>query len=171
MEEALARFVSKRTRRNENGEIWRAGSGPESLGRTGADPFGYPYEGPRRYYSGGAGLVSTVSDYLRFCQMMLNGGELNGERLLRRETVDLMTSDLVTESDEDGYGMGVGVDRKDWPGGTVGTYGWAGGLSTRFFIDPKKKLIGIFMSQLNESGDLPLELTTFRVLTYQSIID
>ena len=98
--------------------------------------------------------------------MMLNGGEYGGKRLLATKTVRDMTSDHVTESDEDGYGFGVGVNRKEWDGGSVGAYGWAGGLSTRFSVDPDKKLITIFMSQLDDPSDLNL-VQRFQVLAHQ----
>ena len=106
----------------------------------------YHYQGPRTYFSGGTGLVSTVDDYYRFCQMLLNGGELDGVRLLKPETVREMTTNQIGElSVGDGkFGFGFSVETKD----TVGAFGWGGFFFTSFWIDPEPELIGIFMAQL-----------------------
>jgi len=105
--------------------------------------------------------------------MILNGGELDGERLLSRNTVEYMTSDHVGELREDGFGLGFFVDRNvgEFRGlSSVGTHGWGGFFYTSFFIDPEEELIGIYMSQLHPSGGLDLA-AKFRVLAYQSIDD
>lgn len=106
----------------------------------------YHYQGPRTYFSGGAGLVSTVDDYYRFCQMLLNGGELDGARLLEPETVREMTTNQIGElSVGDGkFGFGFSIETKD----TVGAFGWGGFFFTSFWIDPESEAIGIFMAQL-----------------------
>ena len=134
----------------------------------------YPYEGPRTYFSGGGGLVSTVSDYARFAQMMLNGGELNGVRLLSRKTVELMTLNQLANMDVDfGFGLGFSVvrDESDLNEiGSVGRFGWSGFFFTNFFIDPQEQMIGIFMCQLHPSGDLDLG-EKIRILSYQAIAD
>ena len=103
----------------------------------------YHYRGPQTYFSGGAGLVSTVDDYYRFCQMLLNGGELNGVRLLKPETVREMTTNQIGElSVGDGkFGFGFSID-------TDGELGWGGFFFTTFWIDPEAELIGIFMAQM-----------------------
>lgn len=110
--------------------------------------------------SGGGGLVSTVDDYYRFLQMLLNGGELDGRRILKRETVSLMTRDhlgaLAKTTDPfyrpgKGYGFGLGLavrrDQKGWKEGSVGDYWWGGLAGTYFWVDPKEKLIAVFMIQ------------------------
>ncbi|MDE0010749.1 MAG: serine hydrolase [Candidatus Poribacteria bacterium] len=134
----------------------------------------YPYNGPRTYFSGGGGLVSTVSDYARFAQMMLNGGKLGGVRLLSRKTVELMTINQLAKMDVDfGFGLGFGVvrDESDLNEiGSVGRFGWGGFFFTSFFIDPQEQMIGIFMCQLHPSGGLDLG-ERVRILCYQAIAD
>ena len=129
------------------------------------------------HHSGGAGLLSTAADYLRFCQMMLNDGELDGVRLLGRKTVELITINHISndwqplERSGCGFGLGFAVvtDLADTHTlGSVGTYSWGGLASTVFWIDPVEELIAILMTQL--IGDSPFH-AQFRVLTYQSIID
>ena len=134
----------------------------------------YPYNGPRTYFSGGGGLVSTVSDYVRFAQMMLNGGKFDGVRLLSRKTVELMTTNQLAKMDVDfGFGLGFGVvrDESDLNEiGSVGRFGWGGFFFTNFFIDPQEQMIGIFMCQLHPSGGLDLG-EKIRILCYQAIAD
>ncbi|MCE2415981.1 beta-lactamase family protein [Candidatus Poribacteria bacterium] len=134
----------------------------------------YPYKGPRTYFSGGGGLVSTAPDYVRFAQMMLNGGELNGVRLLSRKTVELMTSNQLANTDVDfGFGLGFSIvrDKSDLNEiGSVGTFGWGGFFFTNFFIDPQEQMIGIFLCQLHPSGGLDLG-EKIRILSYQAIAD
>ena len=134
----------------------------------------YPYNGPRTYFSGGGGLVSTASDYARFSQMMLNGGKFNGVRLLSRKTVELMTVNQLADMDVDyGFGLGFSVVRGESDlneVGSVGTFGWSGFFFTNFFIDPQEQMIGIFMCQLHPSGGLDLG-EKIRILCYQAIAD
>ena len=134
----------------------------------------YPYNGPRTYFSGGGGLVSTASDYARFAQMMLNGGKFNGVRLLSRKTVELMTTDQLAKMGVDyGFGLGFGVvrDESDLNEiGSVGRYGWGGFFFTNFFIDPQEQMIGILLCQLHPSGGLDLG-ERIRILSYQAIAD
>ena len=134
----------------------------------------YPYNGPRTYFAGGGGLVSTASDYARFSQMMLNGGKFNGVRLLSRKTVELMTSNRLANMDVNfGFGLGFSVvrDASDLNEvGSVGTFGWGGFFFTNFFVDPQEQMIGIFMCQLHPSGGLDLG-GKIRILCYQAIAD
>ncbi len=134
--------------------------------------------GPRSFFhSGGAGLQSTAADYLRFCQMLLNDGELDGVRLLGRKTVELIRMNHISDDwqplERTGCGFGLGfavvtdVAETHAPG-SLGTYSWGGLASTTFWIDPVEDLIAILMTQL--IGDSPFH-AQFRVLTYQSIID
>jgi CubicO group peptidase (beta-lactamase class C family) len=140
------------------------------------------YTEPPRFLSGGGGLVSTAEDYARFCQMLLNGGELDGERLLGRATVALMLANQLPERlrqvpvvlDLPGVGAAFG-------GGTIvdgalyraplsnGSYLWGGAFCTQFWIDRAEDLLGVFMVQLlpwsMRLGDL------FKVLTYQALTD
>lgn len=127
-------------------------------------------------FSGGGGLVSTTYDYLKFCEMMLNKGTFEGQRLLSRKTVELMSSDNLGSipGPSSGYGFGLGFAVNRAPGeagmmGSAGEYNWGGAAGTKFWIDPKEDMIGIFMIQiLPNSVDYGSE---FRVLAYQSIAD
>jgi len=133
--------------------------------------------------SGGGGLVSTAADYLRFCQMMLNGGELDGVRLLGRKTVqhvsrDHLPPDLCVRFGEDrepsrGFGLGFSVLRNAAAGGEIGsdgTYAWGGAASTVFWIDPREDLVAILLTQFMPNNHYPTA-TEFRALTYQAIVD
>jgi CubicO group peptidase (beta-lactamase class C family) len=132
----------------------------------------HPYVGQRRYFSGGGGLCSTVGDYLRFAQMLLDGGELDGKRVLRRRTVRLMIRDHVGElSRNQGFGLGFSVVRtEDESGGLdcVGSYGWGGFWYTTFFVDPKKRMIGVCMAQLHPDGGATLN-SKFKGLVYKAL--
>jgi CubicO group peptidase (beta-lactamase class C family) len=132
----------------------------------------YPYRGPRTYLSGGGGLCSTTEDYYRFCQMMLNGGELNGTRLLSRKSVELMSlNHNQGKLDEFGYGLGFGVNSEPrflTELGSVGAYYWGGFFYTSFVIDPKEDMVAIFMGQLHPTGDLNLDAKAIR-LAYQAL--
>lgn len=111
----------------------------------------YHYDGPRTYFSGGAGLVSTTWDYYRFTRMLANGGTLDGARILKPETVDLMTRNQIgalSIGGGDKFGLGFLVKSKTDETGARGTHGWGGFFHTTFWIDPENDLIGIFMSQL-----------------------
>jgi len=114
---------------------------------------------PTTYFPGVAGLNGTASDYFRFCQMLLNGGEYNGQRLLGRMTVDLMFSNHIgsgktvyVRGEGFGFGLGAGVltdPAKSADGLSIGTWTWGGADGTLFYIDPQEDLIGLLMVQLN----------------------
>ncbi len=139
---------------------------------------------PPAFVSGGGGLVSTLGDYLRFCQMLLNGGVLDGNRLLGPKTVELMrvnhlpTSLVPIGIGDDvhaGYGFGLGVSvLVDLPAtstpGSVGNYSWGGAASTQFWIDPEEEMLGIFMTQFMPAGHYPVA-REFRVAAYQALTD
>jgi CubicO group peptidase (beta-lactamase class C family) len=142
---------------------------------------------PPRLISGGGGLVSTALDYHRFCQMMANGGELDGVRILGRKTVELMTmnhlpgrSDLASlskslfsETQNGGVGFGLGfavtqdVARSMIPG-SAGEYYWGGMFSTAFFIDPVERLHMVFMTQLSPSLLYPIR-RELKTLIYSAL--
>jgi CubicO group peptidase (beta-lactamase class C family) len=134
----------------------------------------YPYNGPRKLFSGGAGLCGTAMDYARFCQMMLGGGRLGDVRLLSRKSVELMSHDQLGRIDaERGFGLGFGVDGAKGPLpeiGTPGSFNWGGFFYTAFVIDPKEDMIVISMAQLHPTGDLALDAEV-KVLAYQSLAD
>lgn len=102
-----------------------------------------------RFYSGGGGLCSTASDYMRFCRMLLNEGQLDGTRILRPETVRLMHTNQLGAGIQHlpgfRFGLGFRIDKD-------GVYGWGGAAGTRFWIDPKNKLVTIYMVQINPTG-------------------
>jgi CubicO group peptidase (beta-lactamase class C family) len=108
------------------------------------------------YLSGGGGLFSTAEDYLQFAQMLLDGGELNGRRLLSTKVVELMTSVFVPDTmpgrmPGEGFGLSVRVVSDPAARNTLlsqGSFGWSGAFNTHFFIDPKEEVIGIFMTQV-----------------------
>jgi CubicO group peptidase (beta-lactamase class C family) len=141
----------------------------------------------RKICSGGGGLVSTATDYMRFCQMMLNKGELGGVRLLGRKTAELMTSNHLradmaemgqprfSESSYYGIGFGLGFSIMLDPAkaqilGTPGEYAWGGAASTAFWIDPAEDMAVIMLTQLMPSSTYPIR-RELRVLTYQAIVD
>jgi len=121
----------------------------------------YPSRGPKKLFSGGAGLVSTAMDYARFCQMMLDGGKVGNTRLLSRKSVELMTHDQLGKIGPDqGFGLGFGVDGVKEPLselGSVGEFNWGGFFYTGFNIDPKEQIIFIFMGQQHPTGELMLD--------------
>ena len=118
--------------------------------------------------SGGGGLVSTAADYMRFCQMLLNGGELDGARILGKKTVELMR--YPHHDDWFGLGFAVGTDKKSPDTlGSVGSFSWGGAAATTFWIDPEERLIGILMTQLL-NNPYPFQ-QQFKVLTYQALTE
>lgn len=131
--------------------------------------------GPRKCLSGGAGLLSTTSDYARFLQMLLNGGELDGVRLLAPKTVELMRSNHTGDKylgEGDGFGLGFWVI--DEPGkvgeiGTKGAYGWGSAYFPEYAVDPKERLIILFMTQLRPAGGSNLN-HRIKQLTYQALV-
>ena len=150
---------------------------PETFGNTIMSPISY-YKAPKKYFSGGAGLVSKAGDYARFAQMLLNGGELDGVRLLSPKTIELMTmshtSDLKGDQPILGPGVGFGLGFKvvtdlaaSQATGSEGIYGWSGIYGTNFWVDPKEKLAAVMMVQLYPGAPIA---PTFQTLTYQSLI-
>lgn len=132
------------------------------------------------FESGGGGMVATTLDYARFLQMMLNGGKLDGTRLLGRKTVDLMTADhlgTITGSPdllEPGYGFGLGFAVRLHAGiasipGAVGQYYWGGAAGTTFWVDPAERLHAVLMIQAPAQREYYRVL--FRDMVYAAIVD
>jgi CubicO group peptidase (beta-lactamase class C family) len=131
-------------------------------------------------FAGGAGLISTVFDYARFAEMILNNGQLDGVRIISRKTVELMTSNSLGDlygpfrynsGDKMGYGFGIRTERGEFDElESLGIVGWDGAYFTRFWIDPEEQLIGVFMTQMRDYWQTDLA-TKYRVLVYQAIID
>ena len=134
------------------------------------------YLDPTTFFSGGGGLVSTTTDYMRFSQMLLNGGELDGVRVLSPTTVDLMTQNqMPRDNPERSPGVGFGLDFSvvlDAVGSeyvSVGEYGWGGAAGTWFWIDPVEDLIFVGMIQQRGGGRPNVRSISHR-LTYQAIV-
>ncbi|MCC6989109.1 MAG: beta-lactamase family protein [Acidobacteria bacterium] len=131
--------------------------------------------GPRVAFSGGAGLLSTAQDYARFMQMLLNGGELEGTRLLSPTTVALMTSNHVGALYLNGtLGWGLGFEVVEQPGrapryGAAGEFSWSGAYHTTYWADPAEKLVVVFMTQLLPAGAVDLRYR-IRTLVNQAIV-
>ena len=138
----------------------------------------------RRYSSAAGGLYSTAGDYARFSQMLLNGGQLDGEILLGRKTVEMMMRNQLTMldppvtqyRDDEGFGLGGSVvlenGRRGQPG-SPGQFGWPGAASTSYTIDPKEQLVAILLLQhlpRSVSGDLPRISRHFYALVYQGLV-
>ncbi len=159
---------------------------PASLLETGHES---PYLHHSSYLSGASGLVSTTQDYVAFCQMLLNGGQLGGRRILSRKTLELMTSNHLPrggtlsdvaiggfgEAGFDGVGFGLGFAVSLGPvatamAGSVGDFYWGGAASTAFWVDPGEDLFVVFMTQLLPSSAYPFR-AQLRALVYQAIDD
>lgn len=125
-----------------------------------------------KYFSGGAGLSSTVEDYAKFLQLFLNKGEFNGTRLLGRKTVELMLVDQLPELESEfGLGFGLETDENDYLSpASKGSFSWGGAFSTQYWADPEENLIGIIYTNIynNPHGYINGK---FKVLTYQAIVD
>ena len=148
--------------------LQRAPAGPKGQGDY--------VEGPRRNFSGGAGLLSTAHDYARLLQMLLNGGQLDGVRLLSPKTVALMTTNQVGQlfdAVSPGRGFSLGFATTDRLGGngftSVGSYGWGGAYASIYEVDPKEHLVIVFMlNQLPNRTDID---DKFLTLVYQAVVE
>ncbi|MBS1575365.1 MAG: beta-lactamase family protein [Bacteroidetes bacterium] len=125
------------------------------------------------YYSGGGGLSSTAYDYAVFMQMLLNGGEYNGKRILSRNAVSLMTQNQIGDLNlgDNKFGLGFGILTEKGKAKTpvsVGSFDWGGMFSSSYWIDPKEKITGqLFINQFpNSHGDIH---NKFKVLVYQAL--
>jgi CubicO group peptidase (beta-lactamase class C family) len=157
----------------------RSASDPLARAPEGSRGQGSYVDGPRRNFSGGAGLLSTARDYGRFLQMLLNGGTLDGVRILAPKTVTLMstnqTGTLYSQTGmRSGMGFGLGFQTVELPGAngrveSVGTYGWAGAYGSTYEVDPKERLVLVFMAQ-----GLPMRSAIaekFPMLVYQALVE
>jgi CubicO group peptidase (beta-lactamase class C family) len=153
------------------------------------DPAKSPYLGPPGMFSGGGGLVSTAADYLRFANMLVNGGELEGARILAPKTVRLMASNhlpggadltelsrsLFSESTNAGVGFGLGFAVVFDPPKTLipcskGEFYWGGAASTAFWVDPVEEVTAVFMTQLLPSSTYPIR-RELRTLVYGALME
>ena len=135
---------------------------------------GHYVVGPRRSYSGGAGIVSTAHDYARFLQMILNRGEIDGVRVLSPRSVDLMTSNQIPSIyGQNGKGFGLGFETVERIGAngyySVGSFGWGGAYGSTYMVDPAERLVVVFMiNQMPMRADVAGKFPT---LVYQALID
>jgi CubicO group peptidase (beta-lactamase class C family) len=153
------------------------------------DPTTSPYLGAPKLYSGGGGLVSTAADYLRFANMLMNGGEWDGARILAPKTIRLMASNhlpgggdltqmsrsLFSESTNAGVGFGLGFAVVFDPPKTLipcsmGEFYWGGMASTAFWVDPVEKVTAVFMTQLIPSSTYPVR-RELRTLVYGALME
>jgi CubicO group peptidase (beta-lactamase class C family) len=151
----------------------------DSAGRVARAPEGsrgqgHYVEGPRRSFSGGAGIVSTARDYARFLQMILNRGEIDGVRILSPRSVDLMTSDQIpTIYGQNGKGFGLGFETVERVGAigyySVGSFGWGGAYGSSYMVDPVERMVVVFMiNQMPNRSDVA---SKFPTLVYQALTD
>lgn len=133
-------------------------------------------EGPRKSFSGGAGLVSTPGDYARFLEALRRGGILDGARILSPKTVQLMTVDHVHDAwqgDGGGFGLGFGVTEElGWSGlpGSPGAYTWGGAYHSTYWVDPAEELVVSYMTQVIPAQGLD-DHQRIRALVYQALVD
>lgn len=147
---------------------------PTPGGMTGQGAYA---DGPRVAFSGGAGLLSTAGDYGRFLQMMLNGGELDGARILAPSSVALMTTnhtDTLFTTSLPGHGFGLGFQVRVSLGGSgqpgsVGTYGWGGAYHSTYWVDPQEGLVVVYLTQLNNSGGVD-DHAKIRAMIYGALV-
>jgi CubicO group peptidase (beta-lactamase class C family) len=172
-------FYLPRDRRDRLATVYAR---PDSVGIVRApdegtmEAQGHYVEGPRTSFSGGAGLVSTAGDYARFLQMLLNGGELDGVRILSPKTVQLMTTDHIAERyGAPGVGFGLGfsvvqdVGLRGEPG-SIGEYGWGGAYHSTYWVDPEEQLVVVYFTQVIPARFLD-DHAKLRALVYQAIVE
>ncbi len=155
----------------------KAGGGIEAIpAKDGMLSQGMYVEGPRKSFSGGAGLLSTATDYARFLQMTLNGGELDGQRILSRKTIELMTTDHLGDIGfQAGVGFGLGFSVVTDLGlrgslGSEGEYGWGGAYHSTYWVDPVEDLVVVYLTQIIPAGGID-DYSKLRSGIYQAIID
>ena len=133
-------------------------------------------DGPRLSFSGGAGLLSTATDYARFLQMLLNGGEIDGARILTRKTVDLMTVDHIGDipfRNGQGFGLGFSIVKNTGTNGlpsSIGEFGWGGAYHSTYWVDPDEELVVVYLTQLIPARNVD-DHGKLRALVYQAIFD
>jgi CubicO group peptidase (beta-lactamase class C family) len=152
---------------DSTGHLRRAPDGPRGQGNY--------VDGPRRSFAGGAGLLSTAHDYGRFLQMLLNGGQLDGVRILSPSTVELMTTNqtgtLFDSASGSGFGLAFSIVQRLGANdlAPVGAYSWGGAYGSGYQVDPKDRVIVVFMmNQLPNRTDIHDKYLT---LVYQALVE
>ena len=154
----------------DNGALERAPDPGQMVGQ------GAYVDGPRKSFSGGAGLLSTAMDYARFLQMLLDRGELDGTRILGRLSVNQMTVPHLKElpwNNGTGFGLGFLIieDVGAWGEmGTVGSYTWGGAYHSSYWVDPTEDLLIVHFTQIRPTRNLD-DHDKVRTLVYQAVID
>ena len=163
---------------DENQQIQRSPEGTLTYDKTTRYSVDFPYGQPQSYFSGGGGLCSTATDYYRFLQMLLNGGSLEGAQILGKKTVQMMTRNQVTGSeDDDGFGVGFGLTvhvdaTKSGDISSEGALDGGGFFYTKYWIDPREQLIGIMMAQFYPNAGLKFFFPDkVRIMGYQAIVE
>ncbi|GHN01543.1 serine hydrolase [Cytophagales bacterium WSM2-2] len=126
-----------------------------------------------KYFSGGAGLSSTVEDYAKFLQLFLNKGEFNGVRLLSRKTVELMLTNQLQAPITERLGLGFGLETADndyRSPSSIGSFNWSGAFNSHYWADPKEKIIAIIYTNVYASPHWNIR-ERYKALVYQAIID
>lgn len=124
-----------------------------------------------KYFSGGAGLSSTVEDYAKFLQLFLNKGEFNGVRLISRKTVELMLTDQHVTGTHFGLGFGLETPENDYQSVySLGSFSWGGAFNTHYWADPKEDLVGLIFTNIYQTPVWAIG-ERYKVLTYQAIRD
>jgi CubicO group peptidase (beta-lactamase class C family) len=163
--------------------------GPGKILRPVVDMGSDSVTAPPTFLSGGGGMVSTAADYYRFCQMLLNGGDLDGARILGRKTIEMMTMNHLpgnqdmtnlsvstfSQTAREGFGFGLGFSMHLGSAlsqviGSVGEYFWGGAASTAFWIDPVEDLIVIFLTQFMPEGTFNFR-NQLKAIIYPAIMD
>jgi len=167
-DDRLPRLVTAYKPKDGGGAVLEKLTAPGPASRTG------------RFFSGGGGLAGTAEDYMRFCQMLIGGGELDGTRLVSRKTIEAMTANQIGpltlwQDTYRNYGFGLGFRVRREIGqsatlGSVGEYGWGGAYGTYFWVDPAEKMVGILMIQLMPYAHLNLR-PEFQNAVTQAIVD
>ncbi|MEX1054497.1 MAG: serine hydrolase domain-containing protein, partial [Rhodothermales bacterium] len=133
-------------------------------------------KGPRKSFSGGAGIISTAEDYAIFLEMMRRGGELDGIRILSPKTVQLMTVDHISSVPENGgleFGLGFSIREDLGDTGlpaSVGEYGWGGAYHTTYWVDPAENLVVVYLTQVLPATGLD-DTGKVRALIYQALTE
>lgn len=177
-------FVDSETAADRLASVYTTGPAG-SLVETGPEPVelgtlvysaSFHYDGPQTYFSGGAGLVSTASDYARFLQLMLNGGELDGIRLISPKTVEFMTRNQIGDLNvSPGVKFGLGFAVIEDPGRvgetqSAGNYYWGGFFNTSFFVDPGERMFAVLLTQ-RFPGDETNVRDKFVSAVYQALLE
>ena len=171
-------FYLPEAKRDRLATVYQPGvNGVEARPETdGMQSQGMYVDGPRMSFSGGAGLLSTARDYARFLQMTLNGGELDGARILSPKSIELMTTDHlggIPFRSGQGFGLGYFVvedlgDRGSL--GSEGEYGWGGAYHSTYWVDPVEELVVVYLTQIIPATGLN-DYSTLRNGIYQAIVE